>query len=638
MNITIIILLLATFLGVNYCQEIIPLYQTHFEIESFDLISNSTQKISSTVNLLENKLTTSHKICSQIHPHLQFDYSYYKCMLPLIQSLRWSHVNQMSQFLDLDKSQHAQESEMYALSYAYEPTRYYPEGSKNRVCVFGNPYQTTLLSIISSSIVGEIFLFVLSTQFDIEETLQFFALERDIKIISYLDAFNKELLPELRYSCDIMHFEDNFPLIYESIYDLILFYSKAAIISHKSRIILHEIIVQQEYSLNAFDGLVHWKLTNTWLKSSYFNMIQDNNGFLRQHYVFHPDYLGLSNIKIGEINSRLWYKEDEKQNKPLSFTKDRVIIFLTSTNRPLIDNLFGYKEALKAIGYKYVQILTDLTLASYEILEIKAKQLQSIPIQIMLGSEVSIFSTYYIYFNSEQIWNSIIFATGLQRTKYILQHSLVIWSFFSYQTPIFDEINYTNVSIVPFHYATRDFSRLNINPLRVPLSHEPIKVLFFGSCTHRRLEKLQELSQYFKIYSSELVFHYLCGSIVTQQLNYERDYLIQSIDIVINLSGEENSVLEVHRLNYLLSMGKVIVSEPGINLEMIECYSSVVYFTSEIQDMVRYIIEDIARNRSNLQENKRKSIELFHQINTNYSLLEQTLEKSLNKLIEIRNF
>jgi hypothetical protein len=58
--------------------------------------------------------------------------------------------------------------------------------------------------------------------------------------------------------------------------------------------------------------------------------------------------------------------------------------------------------------------------------------------------------------------------------------------------------------------------------------------------------------------------------------SYEQDYYLQRASIVLNIGSSDVSVLETHRINNLLSMGKVVVSEVKANATIAEDYKDVV--------------------------------------------------------------
>jgi hypothetical protein len=90
--------------------------------------------------------------------------------------------------------------------------------------------------------------------------------------------------------------------------------------------------------------------------------------------------------------------------------------------------------------------------------------------------------------------------------------------------------------------------------------------IFLGTCYERRrilLTKLESLFVLNLINKQEFRLFY---SICQRVFSYEQDYYLQRARVIINIGSSDVSILETHRINNLLSMGKVVVSEVGVNM------------------------------------------------------------------------
>ena len=95
-------------------------------------------------------------------------------------------------------------------------------------------------------------------------------------------------------------------------------------------------------------------------------------------------------------------------------------------------------------------------------------------------------------------------------------------------------------------------------------------VIFLGSCTDRRYDVLVLLEGLFMDaqttghVSPMIRFYSLCERV----FYYHHDYYIMKASIIINIASSNTSILETHRINYLLSLGKMIITETGADLDI----------------------------------------------------------------------
>jgi hypothetical protein len=96
---------------------------------------------------------------------------------------------------------------------------------------------------------------------------------------------------------------------------------------------------------------------------------------------------------------------------------------------------------------------------------------------------------------------------------------------------------------------------------------DDIDIVFFGICSPRRKEFVERMHGYADMwaglgYRKPVNMHMYCISEWNKALlDADRDHKVMSAKVVVNIHNLETSSLEVHRINYLLSMGKCVVSE-----------------------------------------------------------------------------
>jgi hypothetical protein len=127
--------------------------------------------------------------------------------------------------------------------------------------------------------------------------------------------------------------------------------------------------------------------------------------------------------------------------------------------------------------------------------------------------------------------------------------------------------------------------------------------LFFGSSTQRRHEISSSLElKFLEGYllgnlDANVKFYNLFGKLV---LDYTRDYFIYHSKIVINIASSEKSVFETHRINHLLSLKKVIISERGCDPVIAAAYESVVIFVNGADEIFR-VVTRLLQNETDFQ-------------------------------------
>lgn len=195
---------------------------------------------------------------------------------------------------------------------------------------------------------------------------------------------------------------------------------------------------------------------------------------------------------------------------------------------------------------------------------------------------------HYIAVQAEQVSSKWMTESYLEK----LRNSLCVWDFSPRNCKYFEE---------------RGISCYNI-PTRVPLgifypgspsmqqhffSGHPkdIDVLFYGAKCPRRVLIEDEFS---KNTSLKVVFRY------NDLFHEEREDLISRSKVVLNIHYWPSASLETHRVEYLCSRGKCVISERSVDSELDLEYSTCVAFASLsgiVETAMHYVTDEISRKR-----------------------------------------
>lgn len=118
-------------------------------------------------------------------------------------------------------------------------------------------------------------------------------------------------------------------------------------------------------------------------------------------------------------------------------------------------------------------------------------------------------------------------------------------------------------------------------------------ILFYGSLTERRKLILTQLKKDFSIHIITNVF----GEKILDEIRQSR--------VVINLHSYDNSLLESARLAECLSLGKVVISESGIDQENYKYFEDIVHFVPPGNlDELKQTIKDVLKNTNFYDQEK----------------------------------
>ena len=168
--------------------------------------------------------------------------------------------------------------------------------------------------------------------------------------------------------------------------------------------------------------------------------------------------------------------------------------------------------------------------------------------------------------------------------------------------------------------------------------------LFMGGCSYFREPKVRLLENWFNevhyLYhnvSRNNTFYNFCGSI---ERDYIRDFYIYRARVVLNIHNSPQSSLELHRINYLLANGKLIISEQGNDNDILvrQLYEGCVVFIDSLREMfdktMYFLINDTAWEEQVMKANecyeKRINPFLLNQADSAMNKTLQALENWIN--------
>jgi hypothetical protein len=112
---------------------------------------------------------------------------------------------------------------------------------------------------------------------------------------------------------------------------------------------------------------------------------------------------------------------------------------------------------------------------------------------------------------------------------------------------------------------------------------------------------------------------------------YTKEYLILQCKVVLNIHSLGTSVLETHRINHLLALGKCIISEDSpVDPYLDQLYSDVVHFTpvGDLEPMIE-ISKQFLASPDRLKACELRSLRRYNEIMADTSILEIAMNEAL---------
>ena len=390
--------------------------------------------------------------------------------------------------------------------------------------------------------------------------------------------------------------------------------SSTFLLSEEDCLATHKDKVQWSHSV------LHWYIHSVWVKHSRLDIAVDRNGYGNKEYGSDYDTSHLlSEVRLGAIG-----RVTLEQTEPMAAQPNSsMIIVITYSSRVFPDNAFALKDALERLGFSMVYVLGDLSVAEYTKLRNLADFHHAFLLQIVMGADnLSMLMDNYILYHMEQRWSDAVAGTLFHRYSILVRRAMSVWTFSSSLTEYFRGMNYSSFTVPIYSGTAKNASFLQLTPLE---STENSGVLFFGSCSPRRLEIVQYLVNIFR--NSKLFkFRYLCGGWQEAIFDVERDIIVLRSKIVYNIHTNDDSVLEVHRVNYLLSMGKCVISEKGPNdVDLDTEYADTIIFVDSTDEMYA-ISEYLLLHPMELAACEERSIQKYQQISANLTPLKAAMD------------
>jgi hypothetical protein len=260
-------------------------------------------------------------------------------------------------------------------------------------------------------------------------------------------------------------------------------------------------------------------------------------------------------------------------------------IIISFANRVFSETARGMSQAIQ-------RTFPNLIVAIWPDMDLSLLNLDCpIPLQIAIAPhEQTPLLPRYIVYQMEQTWSAYM---GDHRFQTILKEAVAVWTFSRQQYQLLSQIGVppTHFWCLPL-YTDRRYSdeTMALEQSSSPPPPKTKDVMFFGSASPRRRQFAIELTELSLTYGLKL------GGVVGGPLeclyHRRRDALVRqskvssplspvvasslslSSQVVVNVHTEQSSALEVHRLNYLLSMGACVISERSSDPEMDQLVTS----------------------------------------------------------------
>jgi len=378
--------------------------------------------------------------------------------------------------------------------------------------------------------------------------------------------------------------------------------------------------------------LLQWHMNSVWVKHSRLEMVIDSNGYSNKIYGIDDDTSHLlSEVRLGAIGS----KNPDITAPETAQCYQAMIIVITYSSRVFADNAFALKDALEQLSYSMVYVVGDLSVAEITRLRNLSDSLRGFLLQIAMAADIpTMLTENYVLYHMEQRWSDALSGSFLHRYRVIVRRAMSIWTFSSSIVDYFLAKNYSSFVIPIYSGATKNESFLQ--SISFDSSPWDSDVLFFGSCSARRVTLLTYLSdEYFRT-RNILRFLFCCGGWPEAKFDVERDMMVLRSKIVYNIHTNNDSVLEVHRINYLLSLGKCVISEKGPNdVELDMEYADAVIFVDSIDEMYN-VSEYLFLHPAERADCEERSVRKYQQIASNLTPLKSAMDYIVSKIASNR--
>lgn len=242
-------------------------------------------------------------------------------------------------------------------------------------------------------------------------------------------------------------------------------------------------------------------------------------------------------------------------------------------NRVFNETAIGIRDALLLLGIDAEGSMVDQKNTPFEQIYIN----ESTTLFIIIGFHrcTDKLPPAFVAVQSEQPgskWFSKMYFDRLSK-------ALAVWDFSPRNVVVLSSRGLSNVHLVPTRVPMTPYiqpttpSKLETFTAPIP---EDIDVLFYGA-NHPRRRCIEES---LRMKGLNTVFRYY------NLFDEERDSLIERAKVVLNIHYWPESSLETHRVEYLCSKGKCVISETSMDPVLDQVYKDSIKFCS-YQDIVR---------------------------------------------------
>lgn len=262
-----------------------------------------------------------------------------------------------------------------------------------------------------------------------------------------------------------------------------------------------------------------------------------------------------------------------------------------------------------------------------------------------------------------QEWSTVAFG-GLYRQRYgvVLSGALCILAYAPQHASLLRSLGYPCVHEVPLF--SLPVTTLPAQPSeQVTANASQLDFTFFGGCSPRRGRILRNIRASFALCDSDDVrdagqtagvmvtpslggslaeerpgscFKYMLNCVGWENAVFDevRQRQVQGSRLVVNIHTDEQSVLEAHRLNYLLGQGSCVLSERSDDTELDERYASAVHFVASGDEAALHEgIRRLLSNATALNECKHQSLVLYRRLMANTTELRQAVDVAILSIL-----
>ena len=362
---------------------------------------------------------------------------------------------------------------------------------------------------------------------------------------------------------------------------------------------------------------IRWTMSGLWYWQTRFIHARFFDGFVT-YAPYHNTTYYLNEISTGLVHVRCTFEETRSEAVDMVASTTTCgdsstcevresdhassILIITYVSRLFAETANGLKRALESIGYNEVSILPELTISSH--MAVMRTHQWPVLLQIAIGShDLSLFSTNYLILHTEQPW--FIRIASNFRYHAILANALCILAFsYLHAQQLLQIFPYACIRVIPMYSLDADVVRHravhgevggltaseSFEARREDLESREVDVLFFGGCSKRRAAALSSLYEYFERMCKEdttsnravrRCYSFNCKCINTDVglLDEIRHGAVRKAKVVLNINNQFSSSLEVHRLHYIMSMRRCIVTERGADRLLAREYGRALRFT-----------------------------------------------------------